>query len=144
VISFEADQRPRQGIGIAPLIDIVFLLLIFFMLATSFAEDESIELGLPGPATTALPDPPPPSPDETLVVAVRPDGRITLNGLRLGIDQLDRELMGRLAGRPGLGVTVSADTEVPVQTLISVMDRVRGAGVVDINLTVGSDGAAAP
>ena len=144
MISFDAEERPREGIGIAPLIDVVFLLLIFFMLATSFAENESIELGLPGSAETAGAETTPGTTEEPLVVAVRSDGGITLDGLRLEAGQLGPELRGRLAGRPGVPVTVSADAAVPVQTLVSVMDRIRGAGVVDINLMAGPGRAAAP
>ena len=68
------------------------------------------------------------------MVDVGLSGRLALNGLALTLDQLGPELIARAAGDVGRAVTVRAKASVPVQDLVSVMDRVRGTGFKKIRL----------
>ena len=128
-MDFADHERPRPTLNIAPLIDVVFLLLVFFMLASTFIEPQAIDLVLPG---RAAPQTAPTT--EPLVVDVTPAGQIRLNGLVLSLDQLDSEIAGRLRETTDGGVTVRADAAVAVQLLVSVMDRIRAAGAANIKL----------
>ncbi len=128
-MDFADHQRPRPTLNIAPLIDVVFLLLVFFMLTSTFIEPQAIDLVLPG---RAAPQTAPKA--ETLVVDVTAAGRIRLNGLNLTLEQLDGEIAGRLRDTTDGGVTVRAEAAVAVQLLVSVMDRVRAAGAANIKL----------
>ena len=127
-MDFADHNRQRPKINIAPLIDVVFLLLIFFMLAGSYVERTAIDLSIPGNQT------PTSATAEPLVVDVGLSGRLALNGLALTLDQLGPELIARAAGDVGRAVTVRAKASVPVQDLVSVMDRVRGTGFKQIRL----------
>ena len=125
---FAEDERPRPKLNIAPLIDVVFLLLVFFMLASSFIEPTSIDLSIPQPTEGA------PSAVEPLVLDVTAAGDLTLNGLSVSLDQIGPELTGRVGNQLDRAVTVRAEATVPVQVLVSVMDRVRSSGLENIRL----------
>ena len=127
-VTFEASNRSRLVINIVPLVDIVFLLLIFFMLASSFLKQEAIELRLPGPEQVAAPS------EDFILVGVEVDGSLTLNGVGLPLDRLMGEIKTLLASDPAQPVTIWAVREVPVQRVVQVMDRARGAGAKNIGV----------
>lgn len=125
---FADQERPRPKLNIAPLIDVVFLLLVFFMLASSFIEPTSIDLSIPQPTDGA------PANTEPLVLDVSVSGTVSLNGLALALDQIGPELRGRVGERLDRAVTIRAEATVPVQVLVTVMDRVRNSGLSNIRL----------
>tara|TARA_Y100000780_G_scaffold190827_1_gene178639 strand:- start:48 stop:449 length:402 start_codon:yes stop_codon:yes gene_type:complete len=127
-MDFSGRQRTKQELNVAPLIDVVFLLLIFFMLASTFIKPEAIDLMLEGSSTGGN------AAEEMLNIEVVMDGTIRLNGLRLSMPQLETELASRIQGDQTRPVTIKAAAEVPVQTLVSIMDRVRAAGTNNLRL----------
>lgn len=127
-MDFSGRPRTKQELNVAPLIDVVFLLLIFFMLASTFIKPEAIDLMLEGSSTGGNAD------EEMLNIEVVVDGTIRLNGLRLSMPQLETELASRIQGDQTRPVTIKAAAEVPVQTLVSIMDRVRAAGTNNLRL----------
>ena len=127
-MDFSGRPRTKQELNVAPLIDVVFLLLIFFMLASTFIKPEAIDLMLEGSSTGGN------ATEEMLNIEVVVDGTIRLNGLRLSMPQLETELASRIQGDQTRPVTIKAAAEVPVQTLVSIMDRVRAAGTNNLRL----------
>ena len=127
-MDFSGRPRTKQELNVAPLIDVVFLLLIFFMLASTFIKPEAIDLMLEGSSTGSS------SAEEMLNIEVVIDGTIRLNGLRLSMSQLETELASRIQGDQTRPVTIKDEAEVPVQTLVSIMDRVRAAGTNNLRL----------
>lgn len=128
-MEFARRQRSRQELNVAPLIDVVFLLLIFFMLASTFIEPKAVDIRLSGGDHQTV------APVDPLVVEVTPDGSVRLNGLRLSLKQLTVEITGRIKGDPTRVVTIMAGAEISVQTLIQVMDQVRAAGTNNLRLS---------
>jgi len=126
-LHFEGGDRSKLGINIAPLIDVVFLLLVFFMLTTSFLEQESIILNLPEKTSAAATDA-----DEPLVIEIADNGALFLDGEPIDMDDLTAALRGQLPHVPGNAVWIRAAREVPVQRTIEVMDRIRAAGSENI------------
>ncbi len=127
-MDFSGRLRSKQELNVAPLIDVVFLLLIFFMLASTFIKPEAIDLMLEGSSTVGG------SAEEMLNIEVVVDGTIRLNGLRLSMPQLETELASRIQGDQTRPVTIKAAAEVPVKTLVNIMDRVRAAGTNNLRL----------
>ena len=127
-MDFSGRPRTKQELNVAPLIDVVFLLLIFFMLASTFIKPEAIDLMLEGSSTGGN------AAEKMLNIEVVVDGTIRLNGLRLSMPQLETELASRIQGDQTRPVTIKAAAEVPVQTLVSIMDRVRAAGTNNLRL----------
>ena len=71
---------------------------------------------------------------DALLVDVRHDGEIRLNGLTLALDDLGPELASRVGADIDRAVAVRAEARVPVQRLVAVMDRIQGVGMTNIRL----------
>lgn len=120
-------RRRRSLISLTPLIDVVFILLVFFMLASSFLDWRSIELS--APATGA----PSAGMEGALLVEVRGEG-LRLSGRAVTLDQLDERVRERLARRRDQAVFVKPAAGVPLQRAVAVLDRLSAAGVANLSL----------
>ena len=120
-------QRRRPLISLTPLIDVVFILLVFFMLASSFLDWRSIELNAPGRAGGQ------PSMVGALLVDVTADGP-RLAGESIGLDELYDRVSARLEQRPDQRVLVKPAPDVQLQEVVDVLDSLSEAGVVDLSL----------
>ncbi len=120
-------RRHRQLISLTPLIDVVFILLVFFMLASSFLDWRSIGLTAPqaGDAGATI--------EGALLVEVRAQG-VRLAGRPVTEDELERQLRVRLAEKPDQTVFVKAGQGVPLQRVVSVLDRLTAAGATGLSL----------
>lgn len=127
----ELEQEDDGGMNLAPLIDVVFLLLIFFMVATTFIEREK-ELGVDLPQAETGEDPLE-SPDE-LVINLLLDGSIRVNGVTVDEDGLLETLERAARANRETPVTIRGDRDVAYQRVVAVMDTCRVTGLSDIGL----------
>ena len=118
----EADE-PR--IDITPLIDVVFQLLIFFMLTTTFVTHPTIKVDLPKASEKAQPQK---NPDE-IVVALTRDGRIVYDGHAVDTSSLESVFRKAAGQKPDTTVMLQADREVTHGRVVQVMDLARRAGL---------------
>ncbi|VAX27875.1 Biopolymer transport protein ExbD/TolR [hydrothermal vent metagenome] len=125
---FEGRSRIRTQLDMAPLIDVVFLLLIFFMLTSTFFVPEAIDLSLPQSKSAVVSD----SPSITLTLDHL--GVLNLNGDRVALKDLRVALAPLLKTDGSLAVALKSDARTAVQQLIEVMDEVRAAGGNNIAL----------
>ncbi len=116
------EGRRRARLPLTPLIDVVFILLIFFMLASSFADWRSLRLAVAGPAGGA------PSAEGALLVDLRPEG-LRLGGASVSAEAFEARLAARLEGAPDLQVLVRPAPGVDVQDAVALMDRLEALGV---------------
>jgi biopolymer transport protein ExbD len=110
------------------LIDVVFILLLFFMLASSFLDWRSIRVAGRGGAGAARP-----GLEGALLVDVRIEG-IRLSGMTVSPDELSRRVRELVAERPGQRVIVRPGAGVSVQRTVAVLDRLDAAGAGDVTL----------
>ena len=120
-------HRRRPLISLTPLIDVVFILLVFFMLASSFLDWRSIDLDAPGRTGAAA------SLSGALLVEVRPDG-LRLSGQPITLDALTERVDDLLNRRPEQRVLVRPMAGVSLQEVVAVLDRLSAAGVDDLSL----------
>lgn len=120
-----AGDEPR--IDMAPLIDVIFLLLIFFLLTTSFVKNRTIEVRLPGSkGQSEKLDP------DALVVVLTRDGRILHAGNEVSLAELS-SVFDEASGRdPGPIVLLQADEEVTHGRVVQLMDLARDAGIYNL------------
>ncbi|MBK5945216.1 indolepyruvate ferredoxin oxidoreductase [Rhodobacter veldkampii DSM 11550] len=112
--------RPRRRPNLTPMIDVVFLLLVFFMLASRFGSDAVIALNAAGAAPgQAWPGPP-------RLVDVGPTG-VSLNGVVIAPEALAGALAG-LTETPADPIVLRARGAASLQDLITVMDRLHTSG----------------
>ena len=118
-------QRPEPQILIAPLIDIVFLLLIFFMLVARFLSP-SIAVALPESGSGAIEE------AHARTVTIDRDGRTFLDDFPLTLDEISSALEeDRRSGELDL-VRLRADRDTPFQKIVDALEAIRRAGIVDI------------
>lgn len=111
-------QTRRRRIGLTPMIDVVFLLLVFFMLAARFGATEAIPVALSGVGAAPYEGPP-------RLVSVLPDA-LRVNGIETA-DPVS--LLEPLMSSPADIVILRPDTEASVQRLLDVMSLLRDAGI---------------
>ena len=123
----EAEQA---DVNLTPLLDIVFIMLIFFIVTASFVREEGIELLRPEPSQQ------PPSNDvQNVVLDISPQGRITLNGEReIDLRSIQPNVERLRAENPKASVIVRPSAETQTGRLVSVVDMVRQAGVQNVSV----------
>ncbi len=121
-MEFEGRARIHSHLDIAPLIDIVFLLLVFFMLTSTFLVPEAIELELPKSASATT------SEERPIVVAFNREGELALNGKTIQLSELGNAIKPLIADNSELTITLKSDAHTEVQQLLAIMDEIRAAG----------------
>ncbi len=126
------NPPPSEEPNVAPLLDIVFILLIFFVVTTTFARDLGIDVERPsaGSATEQAAN--------VVRVAVGRGGEIAVDGRPTSAWRLGAEVEDRIAGNTEKSVLVVADRSIDAQTLVDVMDSCRLAGARQVALAVES------
>ena len=127
-MEFEGRARIHSHLDIAPLIDIVFLLLVFFMLTSTFMVPEAIELELPQSSSATVTDSTP------IVVSLNESGQLALNGERIEREQLRGAIEKLLQADTDATITLKSDAHTEVQQLLAVMDEIRAAGGTEVAL----------
>lgn len=128
-MEFEGRARIHSHLDIAPLIDIVFLLLVFFMLTSSFIVPEAIELELPQSSTSTEATEITP-----IIVSIDQTGQLMLNAENIALDQLRVAIKTLLKHNAESAITLQSDARTQVQQLLKVMDEIRAAGGSNIAL----------
>lgn len=134
MFDFKSESR-RAGISLTPLIDVVFILLLFFMLATRFevwqADSVSTSAAIAdGPAVDNL---------DSIVITVAADSSIILDGTSLTSEQLEKELVRVKEAAADTLVTLHADNGTSIQQLYAVIDLVKTSGLRRMQLTSAAD-----
>jgi len=123
-----SNLPPRRArVSLTPLIDVVFILLVFFMLASSLLQWRSIDLDASAKAAAA------PSKDKSIIVDVRTDG-IRIGNETIALDTLSQRLEAKIAETPDQRVLVRPAAGVLLQDAIVVLDRLKAAGVTNMSL----------
>ncbi len=124
----EAGDDAASVIDLTPLIDMVFILLIFFLVTSSFIRESTIDVQRPKAKTAVLDQ------DPKVTVTITADSQIWLNDAPVDIRLLRTRLeqLG-LAGAQGSAV-ILADAATPTGLLVKTMDQIRLAGITSISV----------
>jgi biopolymer transport protein ExbD len=121
-------KKDTADINLTPLIDVVFLLLIFFMVSTTFQREAELSIELPEASTEAQE-----KKDKPIEVAVDAGGRYYVNGRALLNKQpktLKQALQKAAGDRSSVPVVISADANTSHQSVVVVMDAARQLGLL--------------
>lgn len=119
-MDFERRRRLVQEINLTALIDIVFHLMVFVMLTTTFVVSESMELSLPSAHANIDAD----DDGKVMRIQVISDGSVLVENQMMTINQLNGVLAERLADDPESRIAIFTAAGVSVQQLVNVMDTV--------------------
>ncbi len=123
----EKQSQRRVTLDMSPMMDIVFLLLIFFLVTSTFLPDSGMDLELPD-STTAVPSDMAPT-----MISVAEDGAVQLDGEAITVEELQQ----RVAALPEADrqrITVRADARVDYGVIVGIIDALRNAGVTGLSL----------
>jgi biopolymer transport protein ExbD len=130
-LKIQHDDTP--ALNLTSMIDVLFLLIIFFMVATKFDElERNIDVAVPEVAQASEGS----SPPERQVVVVQPDGRIELNGTSATLDELTARLASLRAQSGQPTVIIRGDGQCAFQHVAAALAACRQAGVSDLGITV--------
>ena len=121
-MQFRKFSRPSVAINIAPLVDVVFLLVIFFAVSTTFLETAGLKLELPTSSSTARREP------LDLTVLLAADGTISFAGEEMTHKQLGERLRQVLADEERKIVVLRADKSTSHGEVVKIMDLIRESG----------------
>ncbi len=122
------EKRAQADLNMTPLIDMVFILLIFFLVTTSFVKETGVEVNRPS-AVTAV------SQNKTnILVAITPQNRIFMDHREIDIRAVRANVERALAENPDGNVVVVADRDSNTGIAIQVMDGCRLAGARNVAL----------
>jgi len=127
-MDFEGRARIHSHLDIAPLIDIVFLLLVFFMLTSTFMVPEAVELELPESKSANVTEVTP------IIISLNQTGKLALNGESIKLEQLQQAIKPLIAQNVEAAITLKSDARTEVQLLLKVMDEIRAAGGTNVGL----------
>ncbi len=119
-----------SAIDISPLIDVVFILLIFFIVTTVFVEETGIDIEKPRAATQKDLD------KNSILLGITPDGKVFHGGNEIGVGGV-RAVVNRLIRQQEQPVIIQADRLTPTETTIAVLDeaKIGGAAKVFVSTT---------
>jgi biopolymer transport protein ExbD len=111
-------------VNLTPMLDVVFIMLIFFIVTTSFIKESGVEINRPEASAAS------PRPDAQVLIAVTPEGAVWVDGKPVDVHRIGQQVAGMLSDDGS--VVIQADRESTTGLLIEVMDRLKQAGVEQI------------
>ncbi len=127
-MEFKRRRYNHSYLNIAPLVDVVFLLLLFFMLTSHFIEEQSIRVRLPESRTSEYTE------RAGIRISINEKGDVILNRKKVKVDDLHTLLKEQISLDKTKNVEIRADRDVKVSLLMKVIDEIRLAGINDFNI----------
>ncbi|MBL4832503.1 MAG: biopolymer transporter ExbD [Alcanivorax sp.] len=124
----------ENDIDITPMLDIVFIMLIFFIVTTSFVKESGITVSRPSASTAEAKQ------GSNILIAIRANGEIWVDKRAVDVRAVRANVERMKAEAPEGAVVIQADEFAPTGILVKVMDQVRLAGVSDISIAASTDG----
>ena len=119
-------EQSVNNIDVSPLIDMVFILLIFFMVTTTFVKDMKLDLDRPTAASASLLD------EKVIRVYIDNNRDVFIDNQPIKIWAIQSKLRDLLRSSTSKAVLVVSDTDIPVESLIDVIDECKLSGAKDV------------
>ncbi|APD88877.1 biopolymer transporter ExbD [Alteromonas mediterranea] len=121
-------DEEEAAIDMTPMLDVVFIMLIFFIVTASFVKEAGIDVNRPEAATAVKKD------RANILIAISDKGEIWINKRRIDVRAVQANIERLHAENPQGTVVIQADKKATTETLIKVMDASRAAGVYDVSI----------
>ncbi len=128
-MNFPKRKAVKTDINLTPLIDIVFLLLIFFMLISNFVKEQSLDIELPQSSKTKeIND------DKTIIVSIDKSSQLYINGMKTTKFFFQASLKGQLETSKTKEVYINGDKSSQLQDIIYIMDIAKKSGAKSVSI----------
>jgi biopolymer transport protein ExbD len=121
-------EEEEATIDMTPMLDVVFIMLIFFIVTASFVKEAGIDVNRPEATTAVKKD------RANILIAISDKGEIWINKRRIDVRAVQANIERLHAENPQGTVVIQADKKATTDTLIKVMDASRAAGVYDVSI----------
>jgi len=122
-----AEDGNDAGVDISPLIDCVFILLIFFIVTTTFVEETGVEVDKPQAASSVRLD------KTSILLALTDKGEVVYGGREIGVSGV-RQLVKRMLQKEDIPVIIQADAGAQSGLLVRIIDEAKLAGATKVSL----------
>lgn len=122
------QEEEKEDIDLTPMLDVVFIMLIFFIVTASFVKEAGIDVNRPEAATAVKKE------RANILIAISDKGEIWINKRRVDVRAVQANVERLKAENPQGSVVIQADQKATTDTLIKVMDASRAAGVFDVSI----------
>ena len=121
-------EEEETTIDMTPMLDVVFIMLIFFIVTASFVKESGIDVNRPDAPTAVKKE------RANILIAISDTGEIWIDKRRIDIRAVQANVERLKAENPQGSVVIQADKKADVETLIKVMDASRAAGAFDVSI----------
>ena len=128
-MQFRSLRREAPRLDMTPLIDVIFQLLLFFMLSTTFRNTPSFEVQLPEVSSDQMIQD-----DQTWTIMVSKDGMLSVEGMEFSKSELSERLKVQLQQQPNLSLVIEADEELSHGMVVDLMDIAQDVGVSSLQI----------
>jgi biopolymer transport protein ExbD len=122
------DDSQAADVNVSPLIDMVFILLIFFVVTTNFNRQTGVEVSKPKAQSATFQG------QKTMLIGITREGSIHVAGRQVNIDKLKILIVEELQKRPDMSVVIIADRKAVIEKAIEVMDQCTLAGAKHVSI----------
>ena len=122
------EAEEEEAIDVTPMLDVVFIMLIFFIVTASFVKESGIDVNRPDAQTAQ------PKDRANILVGIDPDGQVWINRRNVEMASVRANIERLHAENPQGSVVIQADEQAATKYLVSVMDAARQAGVYNVSL----------
>lgn len=132
-MKFKRQHTDMVEVNLTPMLDVVFLLLIFFMVSTTFTKESHLTIDLPEATANSES-----APANTIEIVISSSGHYSINGQQLVNQQLDilkRALQKELGQQTKVPVIITADAKTPHEAVVKAMDAAGQLGLVNLSIT---------
>ena len=126
-----ADDEAQ--IDLTPMLDVVFIMLIFFIVTASFIKEAGVEVNRPEASTSN------PKDNVNILIAVTANDEVWMDGRRIDVRAVRANVERLHAENPKGAVVIQADNTSTTETVVKVLDASREAGVLDVSLATEND-----
>jgi len=126
---FSSGRGASEDINISPLIDMVFILLIFFIVTTVFVEETGVEVTKPQAASQIQLE------KNSILIAITANNNVVYGGREIGINGVRSIVKRLIQDDPRMPVIIQADENVPTRILVRVIDEAKLAGANSVNIS---------
>jgi len=116
----------EASIDMTPMLDVVFIMLIFFIVSTTFVQEQGVEINTPSSSLGSEPK------SKGIIIAIDDEGQAWYEQKEVSLAQMSNTLVTKLADKTDLSVLIKADENTPTCDLIHLLDEIRGLGVQQV------------
>lgn len=121
-----ADQA---DIDMTPMLDVVFIMLIFFIVTTSFVKESSLDVNRPSNKPNEVK-----TESQVVLISVDATGTVKVDNRQVDIDSVEANVQSALAGKPDASVVVLISKDAGTGSLVKVLDQARSAGAKNLSI----------